>query len=59
MIMLVLSLALVGFIVWIIITKIPMPEIIKQAIVVIVVVFMIIYLMRILGISDIPIPSFK
>ena len=54
MIHLILILALVGFIVWAITTYIPMPAIFKTGIYVIVAVFMILYLMQVLGIQDIP-----
>lgn len=48
-------LALVGFIVYLVTTKIPMPDIFKQAIIVIVVIVVIFYVMKVLGIADIPI----
>lgn len=54
MITLILSLALVGFLVWLIITYIPMPDIFKKVIIVIVVIVMILYVLRLLGIADIP-----
>ena len=54
MITLILTLALIGFIVYAITTYIPMPPIFKTGIYVIVVVVLIIYLMRVLGIADIP-----
>lgn len=56
MIELILTLALVGFIVWLIITYIPMPQPFKTIIIVIVAVFLILYVMRVLGIGDIPLP---
>jgi len=59
MISLILTLALVGLIVYLIITYIPMPPIFKTAILVIVAVFMIIYLMGVFGIADIPIPKLR
>lgn len=54
MIELVLTLALVGFIIWAITTYIPMPPIFKTGIYVVVAICVIIYLMRVLGIHDIP-----
>ena len=54
MISLILTLALVGLIVYLITTYIPMPAIFKTVIYVIVAVVLIIYLMRVLGIADIP-----
>lgn len=59
MIALVLVLALLGFIVYLITTYIPMPPIFKTAIYVIVAVVVILYLLRVLGIGDIPIPSVR
>jgi hypothetical protein len=56
MISLVLTLALVGFIVYLIVTYIPMPPVIRTGILVLVVILMILYVMRVLGISDIPLP---
>ena len=52
---LILVLALVGFIVYLITTYIPMPQPIKLTIYVIVAVVLIFYLMRVFGIADIPI----
>lgn len=55
MIMLILTLALLGFVVWLVTTYIPMPQPFKIGIYVIVVVVVIVYLMRVLGIQDIPV----
>ncbi len=55
MITLILSLALVGFLVWLIITYVPMPEPFKKAIIVIVVVLLVLYILNLLGFGDIPI----
>jgi hypothetical protein len=52
---LVLLLAIVGFLVWLITTKIPMDNTVKIAIQVIVVVVVVIYVLRVLGFHDIPI----
>jgi len=52
---LILVIALVGFIIYLITTYIPMPEPFKMVIYVIVAVVLIIYVMRILNIADIPI----
>ncbi len=57
MIGLILVLALVGFLVYMIITYIPMPQPFKTAIIVIVVVMLILYVMRVLGIADVPVPK--
>lgn len=55
LISLVLILALVGFVVYLITTYIPMPPIFKTGIYVIVAIVVILYLIRILNIPDIPI----
>jgi predicted membrane channel-forming protein YqfA (hemolysin III family) len=55
MIALIITLALVGLIVYLITTYIPMPPIFKTVIYVIVAVVLILYLMKVLGIGDIPI----
>lgn len=54
MITLILTLALVGFIVWAITTYIPMPELFKTGIYVVTAIVLILYLMRVFGIADIP-----
>jgi len=56
MISLILTLAVVGFIVYLIITYIPMPQIFKTGILVIVAICVILYLMQIFGFRDIPLP---
>jgi len=55
MISLVLTLALLGFVCWLVITYIPMPQPFKTGILVLVVILVILYLIRILGIADIPV----
>jgi hypothetical protein len=57
MIALIITLALVGLIVYLITTYIPMPPIFKTVIYVIVAIVLILYLMRVFGIADIPLPS--
>ncbi len=59
MIHLLLGIALVGLIVWLIVAFIPMPEPFKKVIIVVAIVFLIIYLMGVLGIADIPIPRIR
>ena len=56
MITMILSLAILGFIAWLIITYIPMPDIIKKVILVISAIFMILYVMRALGFTDLALP---
>lgn len=52
---LVLTLALVGFLLWLVLTYVPMPDPFKKAIIAIVVVVLVLYLLRLFGIGDIPI----
>ena len=55
MISLVITLALVGFVVWAVTTYVPMPEAFRKAIVVVVVVLLVLYLIQVLGL-DVPLP---
>lgn len=55
LITLVLVLALVGFIVYLLTTFVPMPPIFKTIIYVAVAVVLILFFMRVFGIADIPI----
>jgi len=55
MISLILTLAIVGFLVYLIITYIPMPAPFKTGIIVVVIILLILYLMRVFGIQDIPV----
>lgn len=59
MIHLVLTLALVGFVVYLIVTYIPMTPIFKNVILVVVAILLIVYLMGVFGIADMPLPSFR
>jgi len=59
MISLILTLALVGLIVYLIVTYIPMPQIVKTIILVVVAICLILYLMQIFGIGDIPLPRYR
>jgi hypothetical protein len=56
MITLLLTIALLGFIVYLIITYIPMPAIFRNVLIVLAVIIVILYVMRVLGIADIPLP---
>jgi len=56
---LILTLALVGLIVYLIVTYIPMPQPFKTIILVIVAVCLILYLMGVFGIADIPVPHLR
>jgi peptidoglycan/LPS O-acetylase OafA/YrhL len=56
MINLILGLALLGLLVYLIITYIPMPAPFKNVIVVIAVVFLILIVMHAVGFVDIPVP---
>ena len=55
MITLILLIALVGFLVWALTTYVPMPQPFKVAIVAIAVILLILYMLRVFGISDIPV----
>jgi hypothetical protein len=48
----VLTLAIIGLIVWLIVTYIPMPDVVKKVIMVLVAIVMILYLARALGLTD-------
>jgi hypothetical protein len=52
-------LALVGFVVYLIVTYIPMPQIFKTGILVLVAICVILYLMQVFGIGDIPVPHVR
>jgi hypothetical protein len=54
MIMLLLTLAIIGFLAWLITTYIPMQEPFKIAILVLAAIFAILIVMRAFGIVDIP-----
>ena len=54
MITLIITIALVGFLVYALITYVPMPPLFRTAIVVVAVLLLILYVMRILGFQDIP-----
>ena len=56
MISLIVTLALVGFVVWLVTTYIPMPDLFKKVLYVVVTLVVILYLMRVFGIADIPLP---
>jgi hypothetical protein len=56
MITLLLTVAIVGFLVYLIVTYIPMPDIFKTVIIAIAVIVLILYVLRIFGL-DIPLPS--
>jgi len=51
LIILLLVIAVIGFLVYLIITYIPMPDIFKTAITILAVVFIIIFLIRSLGVA--------
>ncbi len=50
LITLILTLAIVGFLLWLIITYIPMPEPFKKVIIVVVVIVLVLWLLQILGV---------
>ena len=59
MISLIITLALIGLIVYLVTKFIPMPEIFRTVILVVVVIFVILWLMRVLGIADVPVPRVR
>jgi hypothetical protein len=56
MLSVVIMLAIVGLVIYLITTYIPMPQIMKTIILVIVALCVILWLMNIFGLGDIPIP---
>lgn len=56
---LILALALVGFLLWLIVTYIPMPELFKTVIIVIVIIVLILWLLQIFGIVGPTIPRLR
>jgi len=59
MLMLLLQIALLGLIVWAIITYIPMAPGFKTVIIVVSIIILVIYLMQVFGISDFPVPHLR
>lgn len=59
MIGLILTLALLGLIVYLVVTYIPMPAPFRQVIIVIAAIFLILYVMSVMGIVDIPVPRVR
>jgi len=55
MITLILTIAVVGFIVWAIITYVPMPPLFSNVIIVIAVILLLLYVLSAFGVADIPI----
>jgi heme A synthase len=56
MIGLLLTIALVGLIVWALVKYVPMPDAFRTIIVVVAVILLVIYLLGVLGVGDIPVP---
>jgi predicted membrane channel-forming protein YqfA (hemolysin III family) len=59
MITAILTLALLGCVVYMVIAYVPMPAPMKTLIYIILVIFVIYYLMSIFGIADIPLPRVR
>jgi len=58
LISLILLLAVIGFILWLITTYIPMPEPFKKVIIVVIVIVLIIYMLQLFGITgNLPSPK--
>ena len=47
---LILSLALIGFLLWLIVTYVPMPEPYRRLVIVVVVILIVVWLLRLLGV---------
>lgn len=54
MITLILTLAILGFIVWLITNYIPMDPLYKTAIIVVSLIIVLVYVLRLLGFQDLP-----
>ena len=59
LISLILMLALVGFLLWLLLTFVPMPDPFKKVIIVIVVIVLVLYLMQIFGIVGPNVPRLR
>ena len=59
MIGIVLTIALVGLVVWLITTYIPMPAPFKNIIIAIVVILLILWLIQVFGFADIPVWHYR
>jgi hypothetical protein len=59
MIGLLISIALLGLLVWVLITYVPMPAAFRSAIIVIAVLLLVLYLIGALGVVDLPIPRVR
>ncbi len=57
LITLILELGLVGFILWLVTTYIPMPDVFKKTITVVIVVALILWVLNILGVGNVAIPT--
>ena len=56
---LVLGLAIIGLVVWLIVTYIPMPAVVRTAILVITAIVVIVYLLQVLGVGTILVPRLR
>lgn len=59
MIGIILTIALVGLVVWLITTYIPMPAPFKNIIIVIVVILLILWLIQVFGFADMPVWHYR
>ncbi len=59
MLHLILGLAMLGFLVYLVTTKIPMNDGVRQTIIVIVIVCVVVYVANLMGFVDIPIPRLR
>lgn len=59
MLTLILGLALTGFLTYLVTTYIPMPDIFKKLIVVVVVIALIVFLLQLFGLANMPVPRLR
>ena len=59
MLALIIVIALVGLVVYLLTTYIPMPPVFKTVIYAITAICLILYLMKVFGIADIPVPQVR
>jgi hypothetical protein len=59
MIHLLLALAVIGFLVWALVTYVPMPDLFKRAIIVIVVILVVLWILSLLGVGDVPLTRLR
>ena len=58
LISLIIALALVGFVLWLVLTYIPMPEPFKKVMLVVVILVMVLWLLQVFGVPGLTVPRF-